>query len=197
MKKLFCVLSVFIVAQCNAQYGINYNQIIIIQNTIKIRFDSNDKYYIPNFFTLSSALQARQERYDFYRDLIENSWYDVTHFELINESNNIWVQREAKKIDDYMKANAQAISQVDLSVNGDYAIKIVNYITSIYTFDKYVRTEIKLLQAIEKEYSRLKRDYPDDFYKRERYKELGLVIEKIRNCEPSEIGSIGMLYGLY
>ena len=70
---------------------------------------------------------------------------------MINESNNIWVQREAKKIDDYMKANAQAISQVDLSVNGDYAIKIVNYITSIYTFDKYVRTEIKLLQAIEKE----------------------------------------------
>lgn len=197
MTKLFSILSCFVFVQCSAQYGINYNQLIIIQNTIKIQFDSNNKYYIPDFYSLSGSLQARQDRYDYYRGLIENAWYDVTHFELINESNNSWFQKQANTVDNYMKANSQVISQVDLSVNGDYAIKLVNYITSPFSFDKDVRTEIKLLQAIEREYSRLKRDYPDDFYKRERYKELGLVIEEIRTCEPSQIGSIGMLYGLY
>lgn len=197
MKKILFIISFLIYNQSFSQYSINYNQIIIIQNSINIRFDSNGKYYTPSFYSMSNALQARQERYDYYRGLIENAWYDVTHFELINEENNAWFQRQATTINNYMLKNATAISQVDLSVNGDWALKQVDYITSPFTLDKYVRTEIKILQAIQKEYERLKRDFPDDFYRRERYKELGLVLEKIRVCKPAEIGSIGLIYGLY
>jgi hypothetical protein len=126
---------------------------------------------------------------------MNTSWGKIRYCELINKENNKIIRNKDVAIENYLNANNH-FRHVDLGRNGDFVVKVCNWMTDVFNYSN-IKAEIKVLQAINYEYNRLKRTYPDDFYKRERYLELGKVVNMIENCSPSEIGKIGMEYGLF
>jgi hypothetical protein len=124
--------------------------------------------------------------------MINKAWGEVRYCELINIHNNLKLRQHDREVENHL----QKFRGVDWGANGNLAIQLRDWITSIFN-DANVKAELKVLQAINNEYYRLKRTYPDDFYKRDRYLELGKVLKLIEKCAPSEIGSIGMEYGLF
>ena len=175
-----------------SQYTISYSQLEIVSYSIKISYVNNN--FSPNYGYASNALQTLQARYDYYWNMMNNAWGKVRSCELINKYNNQRVRNKDREIENYLIANNH-FRNVDYAQNGDFAIRMSNWMTDIFN-DSNIKAEIKLLQAIHNEYYRLKRTYPDDFYKRDRYLELGKVLNLIAECSPSQIGTIAMEYGL-
>jgi len=195
MKKLFttfiiCVLSNFI---CFSQHSISYSHLEIISSSSSFSYYNN--HFQPDYNSIANTLSTRQARFDYNHGMVSNAWGKVKHCELINTYNNRKVRNKDIQITKYLNQKNQ-FRNVDWSMNRDFAIRVSSYMTDIFN-DKYIKTEIKMLQAINNEYSRLKRTYPDDFYKRQRYFDIGKVLKLLETCQPSEIPKIAIKYGLF
>lgn len=170
-------------------HSISYRQLEIINYSVQITYVNNS--YSPTI-TYQGTLRTLQERYDYYYSMINNAWGKVRYCELINVHNNLKMREHDKEVGIYL----QNFSRVDWAANGNLAIQIRDWIISIFN-NKHIKAELNVLQAINREYYRLKRKYPEDFYKRGRYLELGKVLKLIEQCEPSKVAEIGMEYGLF
>lgn len=190
MKCFLLILLVGIGSTSWAQnYTVTYTQLRIISYSVNITY-VNNQYKAPSNY--QGTLNTMQARYDYYYSMVNTAWGKVRDCELINKVNNGVVRRHDREIESYLKP----YSRVDWARNGDAAIKIRNWILSVFDLQN-IKTEIQVLQAINKEYNRLKRSYPDDFHKRDRYFELGKVLKLIETCSPNEVGDLGMQYGLF
>jgi hypothetical protein len=176
-----------------AQYTISYSQLEIITYSVSITYEDNAFY--PDYYYTASALATLQARYDYYHGMINKAWGKVHNCHLINSKNEVKMTNKDIEISNYMISN-NYFTHVDWAQNGSYAIKICNWMTSIFN-DAYIQKEISLLHAVNSEYYRLKNTYPDDFYKRDRYFELGKALNELKTCAPSEIENISSTYGLY
>ncbi len=176
-----------------AQYTISYSQLEIITYSVSITYEDNTFY--PDYYYTASALATLQARYDYYHGMINKAWGKVSFCHLINETNELKIRNKDVEISNYLAQNGH-FQSVDWAQNGSFAVKLSNWMTSIFN-DAYIQKEVKLLHAINSEYYRLKNNYPDDFYKRERYFELGTALNELKTCEPSEIENISSTYGLY
>jgi hypothetical protein len=85
---------------------------------------------------------------------------------------------------------------VDWAANGAKAENLCTWISDVFNIPE-IKSEIQLLKAVNSEYMRLKNSYPDDFYKRDRYKELTTVLSTLQTCNPSEISNLSLKYGLW
>jgi hypothetical protein len=165
----------------------------IISFSITIKYE-DDAFY-PDYYSTASALSTLQARYDYYHGMINKAWGKVHNFHCINETNEKKITNKDIEINNYMIANGY-FTHVDWAQNGSFAVKICEWMTDVFN-NTYVKNEIKLLQAINTEYWRLKKTYPDDFYKRDRYFDLCKAIEELKTCSTSEIENISSNYGLY
>jgi hypothetical protein len=194
MKRYSIILALLIINCSNvySQYSISYSQLEIVSYSVKISYVNNN--FSPDYGYASNALQTLQARYDYYYNMMNNAWGKVRYCELINKYNNQKIRDKDREIENYLIANNH-FRHVDLAQNGDFAIKMSKWMTDVFN-DSNIKAEIKLLQSVHNEYYRLKRTYPDDFHKRDRYFELGKVLNLIVDCSPSQIGKIAMEYGL-
>lgn len=179
-----------------SQYSISYTQIEIIQFSLKINY-YNDKYINSSYgYSSQSILSTLQGRHDYYKRMVSDAWGSIRKFALINNYNNGVISKDLKEVEDWFAQNRYMLSQVDWARNGSYAENITNWIS--YTYDRpTIKSEVKLLNSINAEYNRLKNQYPDDFYKKPRYNELGLVLKLLESCDSDKIGELAMKYGLF
>jgi hypothetical protein len=174
-------------------YSISYSEISVINLSLSISY-SGSSYSSP-YFSTSYALNTLQQRYDYYHNMVSNEWGRLENFELLNASNKITLNNHKITIRNYFAQNNN-FSYVDWAQNGQFAVDVVNYISSIYN-NSYIKSEINLLKAINSEYYRLKRTDPDNFYKSTRYNELATVLTKLKTCSASDIGNLSVTYGLW
>ena len=192
-KKFFSLLLFIISLNCYSQYNITYKQLNIISYSSNINYVNNN--FSPDYNSTANTLRTLQARYDYYYKMLNTSWGKIRFCELINKENNKIIRNKDVQIENYLNANNH-FKHIDLGRNGDFVVKVCNWMTDVFN-QPNIKAEIKVLQAINNEYYRLKNTYPDDFYKRERYLELGKVLNIIENCSPLDIGKIGMEYGLF
>lgn len=181
--------------EANSQ--ISSSNIVIITNIYKYSYSSQTGNYnyksSLNFY--NDAQATLQARYDYYWDMLNNSWASVKNCTLINEYNIAKTNNKKIAIQNKMTANDN-YKHVDWAANGAFAESLSAWITDVFN-DSGVKSEIKLLKAINSEYRRLKKTYPDDFYKKDRYLELSSVLTTLKTCLPSEIDNLSMKYGLW
>jgi hypothetical protein len=177
---------------CLCQYTISSSYISIIKYTIKISYSSKGYVHAKpqgNFYqNVQSTLQAR---YDYNHQWCSNEYWRVKDLNLIN-SNNISTLNNYKN--ERLTWVYNAIKTWNLGVDQN-AYTIINYCSEIFTYSN-IKAEIKLLKAINMEINYLKRTYPSQYHLTKRYNELGLVLEQLKSCEPSEISSLAWNYGL-
>ena len=172
---------------------ISYTELNIIYLSVKVSYSGTN--YAPSNFSYDKALSTMQARYDYYYKMINNEWGKLEEFDLINSTNKTTLNNHKIEIRNYFKNN-NGLTHVDWAQNGDFALKIVKYVGSIYN-NTDIKSEIKLLTAINNEYYRLKKSNPDSFHKSSRYGELMTVLGKLKYCSTSEIGSLSADYGLW
>jgi hypothetical protein len=193
MRYLLVFLVVFLfIFQSLSQYTISSSYISIIEYSIKISYSSNGYVHAKphgNFYqNVQSTLQAR---YDYNHQWCSNEYWRVKDLKLINYS-NISILNTYKN--QRLSWVYNAIRSWNLGVDNN-AYTIINYCSEIFSYP-YIKDEIKLLKAINMEIIFLKRDFPREYHLTKRYNELGLVLEKLKSCEPSEISSLAWNYGL-
>lgn len=196
MRKLLAVnfLLCFISwSKLNAQtYNINYSELTIINLSISINYSGSN--YSSPYTSTWAQLNTLQQKFDFYKGMVEKEYGRLMSFDLLNESNRLTLNAHKVLVRIYFEQND--MSRVDWSQNSNFAHQLVNYISSIYNFAE-IKSEISLLKAVYAEYNRLKAADPDNFYKSARYNELGLVLTTLKTCNPSEIGKLAFTYGLW
>ena len=173
---------------------INYTQLNIIALSVKIQYSGST--YAPSKFSYSSALNTMQERYDYYYNMMNNEWGKLEKFDLINYSNKTTLNNHKVEIRNYFKNNKNILTNINWAQNGQFALKIVDYVGSIYS-NSAIKSEVLLLKAIDNEFYRLKKSNPDSFHKSTRYAELLTVLNKLESCSTSEIKSLSTTYGLW
>ena len=174
------------------QYTISSSYISIIEYSLKISYSSNGYVHAKprgNFYqNVQSTLQAR---YDYNHQWCSNEYWRVKDLNLINTKN-------ISTLNNYKNTRLtwvyNAIKSWNLGVNQN-ANTIINYCSEIFTYS-YIKDEIKLLKAINLEIFNLKEDNPGEYHRTKRYSELGLVLEKLKSCDSSEISSLAWEYGL-
>ena len=173
---------------------ISYTELNIIYLSVKVNYSGSN--YAPSNFSYNTALNTMQARYDYYFKMMSNEWGKLEEFDLINSTNKTILNNHKVEVRNYFKKNENNFTHVDWARNGDFALKIVKYVGSIYN-NTGIKSEIKLLTAINNEYYRLKKSNPDSFHKSARYGELMTVLGKLKYCSTSEIGSLSADYGLW
>jgi hypothetical protein len=175
----------------NSSY-ISYNYLEVIEYSIKFSYSSSGSYshYSP-YYSTGNTLATLQARYDYYHSVISIEYYKLKDLNLINKKNK---ETLLSFQNNRLSWIYKACSTWDLSnsTNSNY---IINYCCEIYSYPS-IKNEISLLSSINSEINRLKRDYPGEYHKTERYKELGIVMDKLTNCSISEIGQMSWDYGL-
>jgi hypothetical protein len=171
---------------------ISYSYLEVIQYSIKFSYSSSGSYshYAP-YFSYQNALATLQARYDYYHSVISNEYYKLKDLTLINKTNQATLQSYKNQRLNWVY---NAGSTWDLG-NSTNSTNIINYCCEIYSYPS-IKNELSLLKAINSEINRLKRDYPGEYHKTERYKELGIVMDKLANCSTSEISQLAWDYGL-
>ena len=195
MKKYILSFLIFVSCSSNnlAQSTISYWDLEVISLSLRITYYYDS--YRSDYLNTSRALATLQARYDYYYGMISDAWGRVQNFRLVNTSNNYKLERKNIDITNFVNSN-HGLRYVDWAANGDYAISTANWMTDIFN-DSSIKAEIKLLKAISRELLRLKSNYPDDYYKRERYFEIGKVLRLLESSYPSEISDLAMTYGLF
>lgn len=167
--------------------------LVIVQSSININYVNNKFYdYYNQFYSPANILEIRSARYEYNYNLVNNAYSKIYYQEFINQENKIELQNWNSKIASYI----ETIKNVDWSQQSDYAVKVREYILSIYNFSN-IKDELILLKAIIKEIDRLKGTYPGTFHKTDRYTEILLAISELRDCKSNEISNISYKYGLF
>jgi hypothetical protein len=176
----------------------NYN---ITSIDLTIIEQSVNYYYINNTYNSNygagangfygNVLATKQAQYDYNYKRVSQEYGKLLRLELINIPNQTWLNKNRKIIQNYVQTNS---SNVDFG-NDANAESYIEYITQVYKVES-IRDEIKLLHSINNELIRIKNKDPDNFYKSERYTELGKALSELRDCEMGGISKIAWKYGL-
>lgn len=173
---------------------VNDGTLIIVNNSIKVNYYNNNfSDYYPPYYQSGNILAARQAKFDYYYNLVNSAYSKVYYQELINKKNKVELQNWKNQINNYVK---RKLNNIDWSVQANFATKVREYFFNIYKREN-IKKELILLQNINKELNRLKREFPGSFHKTDRYYELLSAIGTLKNCNPSEIGNISFKYGLF
>ncbi|GEM_PF-4407062 len=193
MKKYMLGLIFLTTLDLSAQSYISYNQIEIISYSITIDYSNGGDYdYRPNHY---GSLRTRQAKYDYYHNMISEAWGSIKNANFINKQNQYYLIKKNRAVESDLRANNH-YKHVDLSVNGSFANSYSKWITAIFNRSS-VKAEIKLLNAIHAEYYRLKNDDPNNFHRKERYRELVKALDELESCSADQIGAISIKYGLW
>lgn len=171
---------------------ISYAYVEIVKYSYKFTYTSTGTYspYVPQI-TYQDALRTMQARYDYNHARVSTEYFKFKDLQLINVHNK-------KTLADYKTQRLDWVynagSTWDLGET-ENAEKILAYCCEIYTYAS-IKQELSLLQAVYREVLRLKTKDPDNFYKSDRYKTLGEVLNKLANCELSELGQLAWDNGL-
>ena len=159
-----------------------------------VNIDYRNDHFQPDYQSLSNTLSTLQARYDRNHGMINQAWGKVKYCKLINRQNNRKMRNKDTEINNYLVRNNH-FRHVDWARNRDFAIRVCNYFTNIFE-DSYVKAELKMLQIVNTEMRRLKRTYPDDFYRKQRYLDISKALKELENCSRTEIPNIASRYHL-
>lgn len=175
-------------------YDFSNGAMTIVQNSRNVKYFNNkfSDYYQP-FYSPGNILAARQAKFDYNYNLVNSAYSKVYYQELINQENTIELNNWKNKVNSFV---SRKLNSVDWSVQTKYAIEVREYFFNIYKREN-IKKEIILLQNIDNELNRIKREYPGTFHKTDRYFEILQALSDLKTCKPSEIENISFRYGLF
>jgi hypothetical protein len=185
-------------APIKAQSYISQNQLTVVLN-VNNYYYANGVYIVYNPYPgysimdiMGRALFDRQRKYDYAHNVLSTEFQKLKKLELINYDNLAILNNTRKTIIEYAAEN---YSKVDFSIYNNF-VSWLDYFTAIYKIPS-VKNEISLLNAVNSELSRIKRQNPDNFYKSDRYKELGQALSSLQTINKDSISTISWKYGLF
>ena len=195
-KFLFITLLVFVSNISFSQYGsnnISNYDIKIVQQSINIYYSNNTfrDSYSP-YYSPGNALAAMQAKFDYNYNLVNTAYNKVLYQEFLNPGNKVKLSTWKKQVE----REARKTSNINWGRQSNYALKLRASFLAIYTRES-VKSELLLLQEINKEMNRLKRTFPGRFHKTERYNELLLALKALKTCESYNISDISYKFGLF
>ncbi len=197
MQKVFLitfVLLIKIIPHVHCQSYLSQNQMNVILNINNYNFIN--KNYIPYrpYINegLESTLATRQAQYDYAVKVVSTEIQKLKNLELINLGNLTILENHRNKVISF--AQNEWIN-VDLSINSNFT-NMLNYVTWIYSIES-VKFEIAILKSVNNEIIRLKNGDPNNFYKSERYKELGSVLNDLKTIDRNSISKLAWDHGLF
>jgi len=195
-KFLFITLLVFVSKSSFSQYGsnnISNYDIKIVQQSINIYYSNNTfrDSYSP-YYSPGNALAAMQAKFDYNYNLVNTAYNKVLYQEFLNPDNKVKLSAWKKQVE----IEARKVSNVNWARQSNYALKLRAYFLDIYTKES-VKSELLLLQEINKEMNRLKSTFPGRFHKTDRYNELLLALKALKTCKSYNISDISYKFGLF
>jgi hypothetical protein len=192
-KKLI-FFSIFVCAFASLTLGqtISYQSISIVQNSVSYYYSGDTySYTAPSSVSLGDALASAQARFDYYHKMISNEYFKLKDLQLINKTNQ--ASLSSFKVDalPWVKKMGSTTNVGD----SKWANEILKYCCQLYTWPS-IKQEIELLNAINLELNRLKREFPGTFHTTDRYKEIGTVLSTLESCSTSEIAKLAWDHGL-
>ena len=171
MKRL--ILLLFVVNLSFSQtYRVQteYDPLFDVYNSTVTKENSNSPYntpkykpeikpFVPNYDLLNSTLNKREENYENNWRLVNSAYSQVMKEKLISKTNKAYLESWQNHIEKFLKN-----LNVDWSVNKNYALQTRKWILSIYEYES-IKSEIMLLNAINENWNRIKKKYPNSFHK--------------------------------
>ena len=117
------------------------------------------KSFVPNYELLNSTLNKREENYENNWRLVNSAYSQVMKEKLLSKTNEAYLESWQNHIEKFLKN-----LNVDWSVNKNYALQTRKWILSIYEYEN-IKSEIMLLNAINENFNRIKKKYPNSFDK--------------------------------
>ena len=175
--------------------SISGDYLVVLQYISNFSYSSTGVYIFSNpsnqYGFVEDGMAAMQSRYDYNHAKCSKEYSKLRNLKLINESNK-------QSLDTYRSTvipNVERyVKTFDLTQEGN-TNKILNYTCKIYEY-KPIMDEINLLGAVDKELRRLYSKDPDTFYRSDRYKEMGLVLNRLATCSLDQIPKLAWEYGL-
>ena len=198
MRRKFLMLILIISSfNANSQSYFSQRQTNVIVNITNYNFRATNYIsYNPYpsysmFDAMESILSSKQKKYDYAIKILSTEIRKLRDLELINDYNNSLLETHKNRVVVLSEGKA---SQVDFSIYSNFT-EMLNYVTWIYTIQS-VKSEMNLLTSINNELYRIKIKDPDNFYKSERYKELGNVLNELKTISHDSIPNLSWKYGL-
>lgn len=199
MKTLILFLSLNFLAlnlfgQTSSQ-SISGDYLVVLQYISNFSYSSTGVYIYSNpsnqYGFVEDGMVAMQGNYDYNHAKCSKEYWKLKKLQLVNESNKAQLDSYRNVV---LPKVEQSIRTVDLTLSSNTG-KMLNYICKIYEH-KPIMDEINLLGAIDKELRRLYLKDPDTFHKSARYKEMGLVLNRLATCSWDQIPKLAFEYGL-
>ncbi len=177
----------------SSNYEITTIEVAAIVSSTNYSYSSSGSYvsFTPDYNSLGNTLATLQRRYDNNYDRVSREYTKLNNLELININNK-------KTLSDYKIAIFAYVDTKGKDINLGYdqnADWLINYICKPFHVPS-IKEEIKMLQSINREINRLKREQPDTFHHSKRYQEITEALGKLQNCPTSEISQLVWNYGL-
>ncbi|SFB07214.1 hypothetical protein [Algoriphagus aquimarinus] len=174
----------------NIQPPENFNSILSYSS----KYYFNGTNYIPDYATYSPSSNpyaVLQGRYDAGFRTIQSEYQKLIGLELLNLKNNSWLKSEKNRI----KNIVATWKNIDWSKpeNVNSSLSILNK----YLENQQIKNEIILLQKISINYSRIRGNDQEGFYKTERWKELVGLMNEVKNCSSCNFIQLGYKYNIY